>query len=134
MNDKQRWEFYIAGVQHHEAYKVLKEMKEGGYLDLEPEPTNKFDSSAVKINFCQNHPDGPEGTMLGYVPGKISSMVTAALTISDHMTCKITEFSPNEKPWKQIKVVIEEENLQDENPDENLSGWSEPEHPVMKQS
>ena len=104
MTDEQRYEFYIAGVQHHEAHKVLKELEEGMYLNLNSEPTNKYDPSAVKIEFY----DDAEATMLGYVPGKISSRVTAFLFTGDNPICRITELDKEAKPWKQIKVVIEE--------------------------
>ena len=106
----QRYEFYIAGVQHHKAHQVLKELEVYMELALFPELEErvlKYDASAIQIRYV--HKDNPDQmTMLGYVPMKFSSMVTAFMTVNDNVCCTITELDVMEKPWKQIKVVIEE--------------------------
>lgn len=118
MTNDQRWEFYLAGVKFHEAHKVLGELGVGVTLSMEPDPTNKYDSSAVKIEYLVGNGVEDEAgnedfdvTMLGFVPAKISSQVSAFLEINESPVCTITELNPTEKPWKQIKVAIEEGGL-----------------------
>ena len=98
--NKPRLGFYVAGVQYHEIHKCLKEMEVGDSLQMTPEPTNKYDPNAVRIEF--------EDVMIGYVSAKISAEVTALIESVDEVTCQIIELNKDEKPWKQVKVVIEE--------------------------
>lgn len=96
--------FYIAGVQHHQMHKVLSKLKNDNYLQLVPEPTNKFDPNAIRIEYYSTH----EEVMCGYVPKKFSSEVCAAIEVGKHLKCVITEFVPSAKPWEQCKVEIRE--------------------------
>lgn len=97
------WQFYIAGVRHHKIYEVMDELEVGGQLGLTLEPTNKYDPNAVRIT--------KYGTMIGYVPGKISAQITAALMSGENnVTCEVVEFNPAEKPWKMCKVVVRKED------------------------
>ena len=100
------WEFYIAGVQHHKLHTCIGELKEGQCLSLIPEPTNRYDPCAVQI--C--YPTQDSVVMLGYVPQRISPQVNAAVVDGNStISCKILEINPEEKPWKQCKVVIKVE-------------------------
>jgi len=101
---KPKFEFYVAGVQHHELHTITGGLMEDDELDLEPEPTNKYDKNAIKIKAYDCH--SKKYTMVGYVPGKISASVSAFLTIAENPVCKVTKFQPNEKPWNQLKVSI----------------------------
>jgi len=105
MDNKSMYEFYVAGVKFHELHKCINELDEGMYLNLVPEPTNQYDPNAVQIIYSNENED--KNSMLGYVPAKISALVTADLEISD-LECKIIELNPSEKPWKQLKVLIKE--------------------------
>lgn len=89
--------FYIAGVQHHELNKVLGLIEEGCTLDLVSEPTNKFDSNAIKIMCGQ--------VMTGYVPRKFSADVTAWLTLGP-VKCVITKLNKAAKPWEMCQVEV----------------------------
>ena len=102
--EKTKFEFYVAGVRHHEIYKCLDEMKVGHYLLMEPEPLNKYDANAIRLEYA----DVKSGynIMIGYVPGKISAEVTNIL--KPGVYCEITELNKEAKPWKQVKVVIKE--------------------------
>ena len=99
------FEFYVAGVQHHEIYKCLKEMGVGQYVVMEPEPTNKYDLNAIRLEYSSPN---VESVMIGYVPAKISADVSAMLEIGDNVSCRIIELNKDEKPWKQVKVAVEE--------------------------
>ena len=107
---KALYEFYVAGVQHHQLHTCIKEIKVGDVLKLDPEPDNRFDPNAVQVVFYgEDHP-----VMLGYLPkakGAYSSKVSAAL---EHMNlrCEVLELNPEAKTWEQLKVAIfEEEQL-----------------------
>lgn len=97
-------EFFIAGVQHHQMRKVIKLLKEGNHLQLVPEPTNKYDPNAVRIECFTVDGD----IMCGYVPKKFSSSVCAMFEIGANLECVITELTPSAKPWEQCKVQIRE--------------------------
>lgn len=98
---KEPKEFFVAGVQHHDLHKVISDLEEGDELDLIPEPTNKFDPNAVKI-------EAPDSVMIGYVPKKFSSEIAAAIDLGDDLICTITHLDPKAKPWEQCKVVIKD--------------------------
>ena len=96
-------QFYIAGVQHHDSYKVLNIIKEDDFLQMVLEPSNKYDPNAVRLEW--------RDTMIGYVPARLSPEVTAlVMSDEDLYGCKIIEFNKDSKPWEQFKVSIEEVN------------------------
>jgi len=90
--------FYIAGVQHHRLHTVIEDINEGNCLHLVPEPANKFDPNAVRIEH--------KGTMLGYVPRKFSSEISGMIEIGIDLECVITELNKEAKPWEMCKVAI----------------------------
>ena len=89
--------FFIAGVQHHQLHKVLAELQLGTKLDLVPEPTNKFDPNAIRIQY--------KDTMCGYVPKRFSSEISAALEVGT-LTCTIITLNKTSRPWEQCEVEI----------------------------
>ena len=106
MTETTRWEFYVAGVQHHKLYKCIDELEIDQHLSLVREPTNKYDPCAVQIIY----PSHEDEVMIGFVPQRISPQVNAAIVDEDlTISCKILEVNPEEKPWKQCKVIIEVE-------------------------
>lgn len=102
MNYTPTHKFYIAGVQHHKLRTILNEVNEGDYLQLVPEPTNQFDSNAVRIE--KEMLD--ENVMTGYVPRKFSSEVSALLQTADSVDCVITKLNKQAKPWEMAEVEI----------------------------
>lgn len=96
--------FFIAGVQFHQLHKVLNLLEEGDVLELVPEPTNKFDPNAVRIEYNTSQ----EQIMCGYVPKKFSAAVAGAISIGKRLECKIEKLNPGSKPWEQCKVNIVE--------------------------
>lgn len=93
------WEFFVAGVQHHDLRTVIKEVKDGEILDLVPEPTNNYDHNAVKIM--------RKGVMLGYVPGKLSLHVSRDIQNYGHaLECVVMQVAPDLKPWQQLFVRV----------------------------
>ena len=106
---KPLYEFFVAGVQHHQLHTCIKELKEGDSLQLVPEPTNRFDPNAIKVEYYSV--DKNEEIMLGYVPkakGDFSSKVGAAMMISE-LRCEVLELNPEAKTWEQLKVAIYKE-------------------------
>jgi len=101
--------FYIAGVQFRPREQTLKGMraiKEGNHLDLIPEPENKFDPNAVKIEYNFETPDGIESIHLGYVPKKFSSEVAGLLSIGVDIECIVQVINPEASPWEMCRVTI----------------------------
>ncbi len=110
MENKLEITFYVAGIAHHQISKCFDQIEVGNHLQMTPEPTNKYDPNAIRLEFSD--PSKPETTvidsvMIGYVPMKISEDITS-LMIKQDFNCKITEFNKDSAPYKQIKVVIEE--------------------------
>jgi hypothetical protein len=101
----QEKKFYIAGVQHHDLHKVLADLEEGDELILTPEPDNKYDPNAVKIE-CELSPDA-DLVMVGYVPKKFSAEVSAALEMGE-LQCLISKLNKTAKPWEQCEVVVKD--------------------------
>ena len=107
---KPLYEFYVAGVQHHQLHTCIKEMEVGDCLMLVPEPSNRFDPNAVKVEYYLENKG--EEVMLGYIPkakGDFSSKVSAAMMISD-LRCEVLELNPEAKTWEQLKVAIYKED------------------------
>ena len=99
------YNFYVRGVQFHQLKTVIDKIKVGDVLMLVLEPTNRFDPNAIRIEF-DNVDEGNE-VMLGYVPKEQAAEVGADLIVS-HLQCTVTEVNKDEKPWKQLRVKIEE--------------------------
>ena len=103
--------FYVAGVKFHDLDTVIDEIEEGDELILVPDSTNEYDKNAVEIYYS----NGDVETMLGFVPKALSASVSAAIEneeIFDSMiTCTVLKVNKNEKPWKQLRVLITEEEV-----------------------
>lgn len=114
--------FFIAGVQFRpktEIDKALKVMKVGDRLTLELEPTNKFDSNAVKIIYNSFADENTEiDVFLGYVPKKFSAEVSAMLEVYTTVECVVEEIDLKAKFWEMCKVTVrDEEELEEEDDD-----------------
>ena len=123
-----QWEFYIAGVQFHEAKKVLNKMQVRDVLMIKPEPTNKYDPNAVGLIFEDVDEDyNIENVMLGYVPKKFSSEVSAFLELNENVICELTEVNKDKKPWEQLKVVIKaaEEEVEEDFTEDDFDDFDE---------
>ena len=94
--------FYVAGVKHHKFYEIAEELKEGDSVQLIPEPDNKYDKFAVKIEALK--------TMLGYVPANVSGIVSGAIANSlfngESLPATITKISLEAQPWNALKINI----------------------------
>jgi len=90
--------FFIAGVQHHQLYKVIDKIEVGTELKMNPVDDNEYDPNAVELLF--------EGTMCGFVPMKFSPQITGLLEINDDLKCTVSFLNKEAKPWEQCKVEI----------------------------
>jgi hypothetical protein len=93
--------FFIAGVQHRVgAAAVLSRLVEEDELELVPEPDNKFDPNAIRIEYEGNH--------VGYVPKKFSSQVSALIEAHgvEALLCVVTTINPSGKPCELCEVEI----------------------------
>jgi hypothetical protein len=101
--------FFIAGVQFHPgAANIIRDLVVGDDLDLVPEPTNKFDPNAVRIESA--------GELLGYVPKKFSAEISALIEIEE-CECIVTIVNPNGKTWEMCEVVVRPVITEDEEAD-----------------
>lgn len=90
--------FYLAGVQFRpNAVAVLNELNEGDILDLEPEPTNKYDPNAIKILSGVEH--------VGYVPKTLSAEIATMIELNE-CECEITALNKGGKPWELCEVIV----------------------------
>jgi len=98
---KKKWEFYVAGVQHHQLSSVIEMIAEGDDLTLQPEPENKYDPNAMKVLY------NPGEVMLGYVPKRVSAEVTYAYRANNNeLGCVAIRVSPESQPWTQLMVKV----------------------------
>jgi hypothetical protein len=120
-------QFFIAGVQFRPKREIdaaAKEMQVGDRLMLTPEPTNKFDPNAVKIE-RMNDGEIDVATFLGYVPKKFSSEVSAMLGIGAPVICTVDEVNPFAKTYEMIMVTVQipvDEAVDEEESDEEDEG------------
>lgn len=98
--------FYIAGVKFHSLKKCIGELKKGDNLELVPEPSNRFDPNAVRIEYNSEI----DTFMTGYVPKKFSSEIAGMIAIGTGLECKIIQLTPTAKPWEMCKVEVKEVN------------------------
>lgn len=123
-------QFFIAGVQFRpraDINSALHNLVIGDKLQLNPEPTNRFDPNAVQIiakhQLIEHEVSGDfSESFLGYVPKKFSSEVSAMLGIGAPITCTVDEVNPDGKTYEMIKVTVaipldDEEEDQDETDD-----------------
>ena len=97
--------FYIAGAQFHDLAKVIKDIKVGELLNLEPEPNNKYDPNAVKILH--------EDVFLGYVPKKFSAEVAGHLENEIYLECIVEEVDAKAKQWEMCLVTVKTVSIED---------------------
>jgi len=90
--------FFIAGVQHHQLYKVIDKIEVGTVLEMNPVDDNKFDPNAVELVFGE--------TMCGFVPMKFSAEITGLLEVNDDLKCTVSVLNRDAKPWEQCKVEV----------------------------
>ena len=96
--------FFIAGVQFHEMKNVKNKIQKDDELILTAEPSNKYDPNAVRIEFDEG--EGP--VMLGYVPKKFSSEISAMIEVGKELECIVVTMNPAAKQWEMCEVVIKE--------------------------
>ena len=90
--------FFIAGVKFHPgAVDLISKLEVGEDLELVPEPDNKYDPNAIKIEYG--------GFLLGYVPKKLSAEISALMEIEE-TECLVQDLNPNGPTWEMCEVVV----------------------------
>ena len=92
--------FYVAGVKFHKLYDVISKLKEGDDVQLIPEPTNKYDKYAIRIEAL--------GTMIGYIPRTMAISVAAKIKFRTTLSAKILEINPELDPWTALRIEVKE--------------------------
>lgn len=101
--------FLVAGVQFRPAghiKMVSSALKEGDYFQLVPEPTNKFDPNAVRIEYNVDTGDEIKGIHIGYVPKRFSAEVSAMLMLDSNVLCIARAVNAGAKPWEMFLVEV----------------------------
>lgn len=93
----------LAGLEYHDyKKKAVKEILDNdpfAFLDLLPEPTNKYDLYAVKLMI--------EGYFLGYVPSQYCKKVAEAIKENKDVTCMISDYQTSGRISERIQIEIE---------------------------
>lgn len=101
MNDEHfEKDFYVAGVKFHKLYNIIERLKEGDDVQLIPEPDNKYDKYAIRIEVLD--------TMLGYIPRTLAIFVAAKIKSKIALSAKIIQISPESDSWTALKIKVEE--------------------------
>ena len=95
-------DFYVAGVKYHKLYDIIDKLKEGNDVQLIPEPDNKYDKYAIRIEALD--------TMLGYIPRILAVFVAAKIKSEIVLSAKILEIKPESDSWTALKVRVKEES------------------------
>lgn len=94
--------FTIAGVQYRPQSVILKALKEGlgdnSPLFLVGEPSNRFDSNAVKILYKDN--------FIGYVPKPINESVWKSVKAGYKPNAIITKYEPDAPTYEMFHVKV----------------------------
>ncbi len=101
-------EFYVAGVKFHDLKKAINQVAEGDELTLVPEPTNQYDSNAVKLTFEARIAGELTDVMIGYVPKTRSAEVIAALEAEgpESISAIVKKVNPSSPTYEQLLVRI----------------------------
>jgi HIRAN domain len=99
-------EFTMTGTAHSAGYKANKlDIKEGDGLELERDPSNAYDTAAIKILW--------NGAQIGWVPKRLAEakvMLDALLAWDTDVIgieCSVAMHSPDNPVDMQLQVLIE---------------------------
>lgn len=93
-------EVYIAGLNFHQHKNVKDRLEVGMELDLVPDPTNKYDPTAVGIWW--------DGNMLGFVPAKTgeAKLVFRLLAKEIPLEALVIKHEPEAVVHRRVKISI----------------------------
>ena len=88
----------LAGSQYYAVEALWGEMRLGDRLTLVREPENRYDKSAVRIEW--------KGHKLGYVPRKNNRLVAESLDIGEALEARISKLRDDPDPWQRVEFEI----------------------------
>ena len=91
--------FSVAGFYFYKGPKLLKEMKPGETLRMNPNAENIEDEYAVELYFKE--------TMIGHIPRSDNKHIFRLLKQSRKLVCTIREIDPDAETWQMCKVKVE---------------------------
>jgi len=98
------YKFFVAGVKFYDLGICIGEVQVGDNLVIIAEPTNPYDSNAVRLEFASQKRN--EQIMVGYVPKTFSASVSAALMVDDTLEAVVTKVDLSAKTHLQLEVEI----------------------------
>ena len=88
----------LAGSQYYSVAKVWNEIKPGDRLTLTPEPDNRHDRNAVRVDW--------NGQQLGYVPRAENRAVARALNAGEKLEARVSRLRDDPDPWKRVEFEV----------------------------
>ena len=85
-----------ANFRPSEARAVCKALNIGDELDLEADPTNEYDSNAVKVI--------AEGEFIGFIPKTDNGPIVAALNRGEEVRVSVVAFESSIKPVLEVEL------------------------------
>lgn len=87
-----------AGLRYHDAKAVWDQMKVGDALILVREPTNPYDSNAVRIEW--------NGHQLGYIPRAENAAVARQMDRCNKLAARITKLTTYRNHRRKLEVEV----------------------------
>lgn len=88
----------IAGFQYHHGEAVWSMLRVGQPLTLVREPTNPYDSRAVRVEWNDHK--------LGYVPRQENTAVAQMLDRGERLEAMIARLEQSPNPWARVRLAV----------------------------
>lgn len=88
----------LAGAQYHALPEVVARLQVGDRLDLLPEPGNRHDGLAIRVEW--------QGHLLGYVPRRDNRLLAEALARGTRLRARVTALRAHPDPWQRVRFAV----------------------------
>ena len=88
----------LAGAQYHALPEVLAGLRVGDRLALVPEPGNRHDALAIRVEW--------QGHLLGYVPRRENRLLAEALARGARLRARVTALRTHPDPWQRVQFAV----------------------------
>jgi hypothetical protein len=88
----------LAGFRYHDAAAVWTELKVGDPLELQREPLNEHDASAIGVSW--------RGRKLGYVPRRANAALASAMDQGERPHARISRLTDHANPARRLELEV----------------------------
>jgi hypothetical protein len=88
----------VAGFQYYQATQVWDLLRVGAQLTLQAEPSNAYDSRAVRVLW--------QGIQLGYVPRVDNAAICHLLSTGQTLDTKLISLQESSDPWDRLEFAV----------------------------